>query len=305
MIVLEDNGKWLKGNFHMHTTLSDGRLDPKDAIRIYQEAGYDFITLTDHRKINREIRIGDFLVLSGAEWDVGDAGERPVYHILSIGMTGRFPDVYRFCRFEYGRQPYPQEIINAIREAGGEAILAHPAWSVMAAEEMMDLHGLAGAEIYNTVSGMPWNPDRADSSAYFDIWGKKGLMVSAYANDDAHYYEGDETRSFTMVGAESCTRDGILSAMRAGKIYASQEPRFHEIRFEEDRIVCTCDDTVKTVVFITNTPWGRRNVQEAETAGRGGTAMNVFYPGPTDTFCRIMLIDGQGRRAWSSPFSLL
>ena len=36
MRILENRGNWYKGNLHMHTTLSDGALDPVEAINIYR-----------------------------------------------------------------------------------------------------------------------------------------------------------------------------------------------------------------------------------------------------------------------------
>ena len=166
MRILENRGNWYKGNMHMHTTMSDGELEPVDAINVYREAGYDFIAITDHRKVGHPWQDEKFLILPGVEWDTGDAIRVPVYHILGIGMDRETVDFYRGAPYEgaplgnthggvwtgarSGRKkyhPHPQAIIDAIRAAGGIAILAHPAWSVMAPEEMMDLHGLAGAEI--------------------------------------------------------------------------------------------------------------------------------------------------------------
>ena len=34
----------------MHTTVSDGVLDPVEAINIYRKAGYDFIAITDNER---------------------------------------------------------------------------------------------------------------------------------------------------------------------------------------------------------------------------------------------------------------
>ena len=53
----------------MHTTLSDGALDPVEAINIYREAGYDFIAITDHRKVGHLWQDDSFLILPGVEWD--------------------------------------------------------------------------------------------------------------------------------------------------------------------------------------------------------------------------------------------
>jgi hypothetical protein len=38
----------LKGQLHIHTTLSDGRLTPQEAADIYARLGYDFIAFADH-----------------------------------------------------------------------------------------------------------------------------------------------------------------------------------------------------------------------------------------------------------------
>jgi len=62
-------GTWLKGNLHTHTTLSDGPLSPDATIERYRSLGYDFLSITDHRRngadFNRDD--GDFVVLGGVE----------------------------------------------------------------------------------------------------------------------------------------------------------------------------------------------------------------------------------------------
>ena len=41
-------GRFWRGNLHGHSTLSDGTLTPDEVCRRYREAGYDFISLTEH-----------------------------------------------------------------------------------------------------------------------------------------------------------------------------------------------------------------------------------------------------------------
>ena len=139
MRILENRGNWYKGNLHMHTTMSDGVLDPVEAINVYREAGYDFIAITDHRKIGHPWQDGSFLILPGVEWDTGDAVHMPVYHILGIGMDRETVDFYQGAPYEGaplgntragmwvgGRTnrkryyPHPQAIIEAVRAAGGD-----------------------------------------------------------------------------------------------------------------------------------------------------------------------------------------
>ena len=38
----------LKGQLHIHTTCSDGKLTPQEAAEVYERMGFDFIAITDH-----------------------------------------------------------------------------------------------------------------------------------------------------------------------------------------------------------------------------------------------------------------
>lgn len=92
-------------------------------------------------------------------------------------------------------------MIDAVREAGGRAILAHPAWSLLRVADARPLRGLAGAEIFNSVSRPPWNADRADSRMFFDLMSAEGAHLNCVAADDSHYYQGEHCRAFIMVNA--------------------------------------------------------------------------------------------------------
>ena len=41
-------GRFYKGNLHVHSANSDGTLPPEELARVYREAGYDFLAITDH-----------------------------------------------------------------------------------------------------------------------------------------------------------------------------------------------------------------------------------------------------------------
>ena len=84
----------------MHTTVSDGVLEPVEAINVYREAGYDFIAISDHRKVGHPWQDDHFLILPGVEWDTGNAMSVPVYHILGIGMDKETADFYHGAPYE-------------------------------------------------------------------------------------------------------------------------------------------------------------------------------------------------------------
>ena len=283
---LDGQGNWYKGNLHMHTTLSDGVLGPEAAIGLYRQAGYDFIALTDHWHQSEESQKDGFLLLSGCEFDTGDMVHSPVFHIVGAGME-------QPIRLPRDPSRKPQAIIDAVNAAGGAAILAHPAWSVTDPADCLELRGLAGAEIYNSVSGLPWNA-RPESGLYFDIWGLHGMLLPCVAADDSHFYAGEQTRSYIMVRAESLTAPAIRRALRSGNFYASQGPEFRSLRMRGDIVEVECS-RVETVVFYSNTVWCEDRVTAGPVTGAR------YRVKPTDRYLRVELIDAEGRRAWSSP----
>lgn len=285
-------GNWYKGNLHMHTLRSDGLLSPQKAIGIYREAGYDFLALTDHWVQSETHEGGEPLLLSGCEWDTGNMTDSPVFHIVGVGMESK-------VGLEASPALPPQRIIDAILAAGGVAILAHPLWSVTDPADCMGLRGLSGAEIYNSVSGLPWNGERADSSTYIDIWASKGRYFGCMAADDSHVYGGEQTRAFTMVKAESRSAGAIKDAIRAGNFYASQGPRLESVRISESAVEVECSP-VETIVFNSNTVWCGDRV----FTGERGRTEAVYQIKPTDRYVRVMLIDASGRKAWSSPIPI-
>lgn len=287
--LFHTSDNWYRGNLHMHTTLSDGKLAPEDAAELYRKAGYDFIALTDHWVQGKTRMDNGFLILNGCEWDTGGLLP-PLYHIVGVGMDS----MVTLKRTDHSG---PQQIINAIKNAGGIAILAHPAWSVTNPQDCLALTGLAGVEIYNSMSGVPWNGRRADSSEFIDICATLGKPFRCMAADDSHCYNGEQTRSFIMVKAADLSPDSIKKALADGFFYASQGPLFESICIEENCINVRCSQ-VETMVFYSNTAWCKDRV------ATGGITSASYQIKPTDTYVRVELIDKNNNMAWSSPISV-
>ncbi|MBQ6239051.1 MAG: CehA/McbA family metallohydrolase [Firmicutes bacterium] len=283
--------KWWKGNVHMHTTRSDGRATPEEACKAYREAGYDFIAFTDHWKQSTEDSYQGMLMLPGVELDTLTDG---CWHIVGLGMK----QPIRLQRDD-GKQRihYPaQVLIDGIREAGGLAILAHPAWSLEQPCDIVKLTGLSGTEIYNSVSGYPYSA-RADSSLILDLASVLGLRLPYLAVDDTHFYREDPFRGFIYVQAEECTAPAILEAIREGHFYASQGPRIWEDKIENGEYVVKVDQATD-IIFYSATYYQKDTTQVGE---REGIKEGHFRLKPSDHFVRAMVIDSLGRKAWTSP----
>ena len=44
----ELKGNWYKGNIHVHTNVSDGKLFPEEVANCYRKNRYKFLVMTDH-----------------------------------------------------------------------------------------------------------------------------------------------------------------------------------------------------------------------------------------------------------------
>ena len=87
----KQSGQWYRGNTHSHSTESDGRLPMAERFAAYREAGYDFLVLTDHRKVNdvsAHSRDG-FLAISGSEVHPSNPYGGDTYHIVGINLHER------------------------------------------------------------------------------------------------------------------------------------------------------------------------------------------------------------------------
>jgi hypothetical protein len=101
----------------MHTVLSDGTKTHAELARCAEEAGLDFVIVTDHNVYEPDLEgwIGSTLVLVGEE--VHDPQrELQSSHILCFGID-------KGCA-EHAADP--QAVIDAVVAQGGQAFLAHP-----------------------------------------------------------------------------------------------------------------------------------------------------------------------------------
>ena len=290
----------LKVGLHTHTTRSDGHKTPKEAAEIYAALGYDALSLTDHwiYAPNGAAENG-LRLLSGCEYNIGgNNGPHGVYHIVGVGMT-HDP---RVDPKEMNDETVPsceraRIIIEKIREAGGLAIFAHPAWSLNTPEQIMAVGDFDALEIYNSVSEAGMS-DRPYSGLLVDMIASKGCFPPLIATDDTHYYTGEEGRGFIMVEADGISdadpAADILQAVKKGRFFASQGPEIHLERIDRRTVRLTCTPCEK-IVFLSNIVWTNGRV----TRGDGLTeATYTLHPG--DTFVRAEVTDKDGRCAWSS-----
>ena len=276
----------LKVGLHIHTTNSDGNATPEDAARIYKEAGFDAVALTDHWFYNPEGEISGLKILSGAEYNIGGGDSvGGVIHIVGVGMETA-PNLN--CATATA-----QDIIDEINACGGLAILAHPAWSLNSPEKMKFLKGINGVEIYNSVSNAG-ESNRPYSGYFIDIMANMGVIYPIVATDDTHYYMGeDETKSYIMVEVQENSTKAILDAIKNEKFYSTQGPEVH-IKRAGDKIIADCSECA-SICFMSNTVWAPNRVYRGENLTHAEYTLC-----DSDKWVRVEVTDRSGNSAWTN-----
>lgn len=278
-------GHWYRANLHTHTTKSDGKMTLEQIAGQYREAGYDILAITDHEKTSdvASLCTPDYLLISGMEthpaWKDGMA-----YHIVCLNVP---------VGFDLSKEATPQDRIRRVREAGGVTLIAHPYWCGMALNQIDDMQGTSGMEIYNNSCG-----EYTNTSVYWDMALNAGRHIpSVVAVDDEH---GKASCSgWTMIKATELTTEAVLDALRRGACYASGGPVIEDFRLKDGKAIVKCSPAAK-LRFLMTAPHARAIVAPAGkplTEGSCDVPKGVRY-------VRVEVIDADGKIAWSNPLYL-
>jgi len=149
-----------KVNLHIHSTYSDGKSSVQSIIKQAKDKGYKAFAITDHNTIGAHLDNSDAGIITGVEFDVWY--KYIFLHLLAYGFDVNYEGLKKFyakdkrgtemdiIRFFAKRDL--QELINEIHNAGGIAVLAHPAccWALNMENFIKDLTkmGLDGLEVF-------------------------------------------------------------------------------------------------------------------------------------------------------------
>ncbi len=155
----EEDYKKHRVNLHIHTKYSDGKGDFNKIVQ--QGASYKYIAISDHNTVSGylENRIPDY-VIPAVEFDVWCG---PIFmHLLGYGIDVKSNALKPFLAKTKRETELDivrifakrdiKELISAIHESGGIAVIAHPAccWTLNIDKFFKKLkgYGLDGVEVY-------------------------------------------------------------------------------------------------------------------------------------------------------------
>lgn len=230
---LEAPCRWLRGNHHGHSTVSDGSLAPLDLVRAYEAAGYQYLALSEHD-----------CLLDPAPLQV----QTSMCLLPAVEVTSCFNQTLMFLGADAAlpaRQLTPRQVMAAVQARGGLFVFDHPNWKPRpdyATDELLDtMEGLRGMEIYCGVIERLGGQARAT-----DRWDRllsKGWRVFGHGTDDQHELV-DHFVAWNCVqwpAGAAPTAGGIIAALGAGRFYASTGVEIRRVGVAEGTVVLESD----------------------------------------------------------------
>lgn len=178
-------------NFHLHTTCSDGRLSPRQVIDQAIALGLKGLAITDHHSVRGYDQAQAYLaqiapadsqirLWTGMEISAGLLDNE--VHILCYGFDPSHTALkpYLQQRTPRGLDYEATQVINAVHQAGGLAVLAHPDRYRRSPQDLIDTAatlGIDGVEVfyaYNNPS--PWTPSPRQTQLIQDLANQYGLL---------------------------------------------------------------------------------------------------------------------------------
>ncbi len=303
-------GRFYRGNLHTHSDQSDGRLGVEDVVTLYRDAGYDFLSITDHflpgGRFGKEvefIQVTDtstfitdtFLTIPGAEIHGPALANGEPWHFVAIGLPQPFPRV--------GEQETGPQIAARAWSSGAFVAAAHPAWYSQTIDDIRPvLPYLHSIETYNHACN---GVDRADGWYTLDelLGTGEGRTLTGIATDDAHFrpHIGEPVNAlggWVMVRADRLDHDAIMAGLKAGHFYSSTGPELYDVRIGSDEVIVACSPVSSIIVTGKG---ARSQTIHGSDLTEARLPLEKFV---ADGYLRVTVRDADGRRAWTNPVIL-
>lgn len=284
-------GKWYKAALHVHSTVSDGPLTPRERVEQYRKGGYSVVALTDHRRTQDIRGLGDrnTLVVSGMEYHPICSDPAGWWHFVALGVPRTF------------RLKDPPKVANQaiarVAAAGGISILAHPAWCGQGFADFRHLKGVAAIEVYNATCD---RHGRASSESEWAAALDRGWRLPAVGVDDCHRaHDEDVMESWTWLRMPSLSVPNVLKAITSGACYASCGPAISDFGVADGKVRLRCSPVAR-INFVGGPGQGnRRRAADGRTIGTFAIDRPGNWP-----YVRAVATDTRNRKAWTNPIFL-
>jgi len=294
-------GIWLKGNLHGHSTVSDGELPPQKVFEGYRNRGYDFYSLTDHN-IYTKYEYEDLILIPGFELTCYIQDKRVHLNLLQKGEKSLYEHGQKFVIETHDKT------MAFIKHAQDDYLimLNHPDWSLLQYRDVQEMDCFFGMEVFNY--GSEWQDRVGDSSHFWDaalMDGKRWLGVSTDDNHNEYvtspgwpfdHRESDSFGGWVMLKAKNRSAEAITEALENGSFYSSSGPEIYDFSLQEGIAHVACSP-VSRIIFKGE----QRNY--VRQIGSNLTEFTAPLRGNKE-YVRVECIDEQGKVAYSNPIYL-
>lgn len=217
-----------KGNFHTHTTMSDGRGTPQDVIDQYHKLGYTILSLTDHDTMKK-----DDPERHKTTWPWSKFGRDPkklgMVAIEGNELSRRHHIGSYFNDFGDANLKSEETGFEETGKRKGLAVLFHPGRYKNPVEWYVKMYRayphLIGLEIFNQGNKYPgdrktWDAILTAIVAERPVWG--------FSNDDMHNPASHLGRNWNVMILPALTSDAVRKAMENGTFFFVYSPNGHD-----------------------------------------------------------------------------
>jgi len=298
-LLRRGQGRFWRGNLHCHSDRSDGLRGPREVVAAYREAGYDFIALSDHFEERygwritdtRDLRTSDFTTIIAAELSSGPWRDRTTYWVSAVGLP---------LDFDAPPVDSPAEGIQRAHDTGAFVVLLHPGLNNLPPDAIDHLAAIDAVEIYNH-NTFGSQPDRADGAYMADGLLENGRRILINAGDDAHFaFPADRFGAWVEVWAETLDPPSLLAGLKSGSYYSTQGPQIDHLHLDGKELHVSTSPVQAIALGGAGDRW-----LDAVTVRDGNDALiseaTLDVSAFRGSYCRVTVIDGAGRRAWSNP----
>jgi DNA polymerase (family 10) len=240
LISIED----MRGDFHMHTTWSDGQNSIREMIQAARLRGYEYIAITDHtqstsiangntpEQLLEEIKeieavsreFDDIRVFKGAEVDILSDGSLDLPFDVLDRLDWIVISIH--AGFHQERQHITDRVIRAM-ETGYPNVFAHPTGRILGERSPYEIdleQVIAAAKQYDVRLELNASPYRLDLNSYW-LGVAKQAGVGIVISTDSHQTKGFAAMQYGMMTARRAwlTKADVLNTLPLPALVAELE----------------------------------------------------------------------------------
>ncbi|MGF1737631.1 CehA/McbA family metallohydrolase [Photobacterium satsumensis] len=212
--------RWYKGDFHLHTHVSDGNESLEHLDELCNQSGLDFYTITDHNLAVRSLR-DDKLPTHSMELTLDDNG-----HINFIGLTQPL-DIHSLTKQAKTVHEAAELCIKAAKEQGALVSLNHPFNPHTGARYNFDITLFDTIEVCRPYREGKLSIDDAKSVKAFDELWSRGYRLFAVGGSDFHAKVRSEYirpgKPITHFQANSLSSASVTTALKLGHSFITKD----------------------------------------------------------------------------------